>query len=69
MGSASLDDLVKAGKATFDGDRKSLDQLRGLMVPFAPNFEILPGTAPQKAKQDLKPFAVPELLPAEMGGD
>jgi alkyl sulfatase BDS1-like metallo-beta-lactamase superfamily hydrolase len=69
MGSTSLDDLLKAGKAKFDGDRKSLDQLRGLMVPFAPNFEILPGTAPQKAKQALKPFAVPELLPAEMGGD
>ena len=69
MGVNSFDDLLKNGKATFDGDRKHLDQLRGLMVPFAPNFEILPGTAPQKATQDLKPFAVPELQPAEMGGE
>ncbi len=69
MGLNSFDDLLKNGKATFVGDRKALDQLRGLMVPFAPNFEILPGTAPQKAAPDLEPFAVPELQPAEMGGD
>jgi alkyl sulfatase BDS1-like metallo-beta-lactamase superfamily hydrolase len=69
MGLNSFDDLLKNGKATFAGDRKPLDQLRGLMVPFAPNFEILPGTAPQKAAPDLEPFAVPELQPAEMGGD
>ena len=29
MGSASFDDLIKAGKAKFDGDRKPFDQLRG----------------------------------------
>ncbi len=69
MGLNSFDDLLKNGKATFAGDREPLDQLRGLMVPFAPNFEILPGTAPQKAAPDLEPFAVPELQPAEMGGD
>ena len=46
MGVSSFDDLIKAGKATFDGDRKPFDQLRGLLVPFTPDFEILPGTAP-----------------------
>ncbi len=29
MGASSFDDLIKAGKAKFDGDRKPFDQLRG----------------------------------------
>jgi len=62
MGVTTFDDLVKAGKAKFDGDRKPLDQLRGLMVAFTPNFEILPGTAPKKQAQGLKPFALPDML-------
>ena len=62
MGVTTFDDLVKAGKAKFDGDRKPIDQLRGLMVAFTPNFEILPGTAPKKQGQGLKPFALPEML-------
>ena len=49
MGASTFDDLIKAGKAKFDGDRKPFDQLRGLMVSFAPNFEILPGTAAEGA--------------------
>ena len=48
MGLASFDDLLKAGKAKFEGDRKGFDQLRGILVPFTPDFEILPGTAPKK---------------------
>ena len=68
MGVSSFDDLVKAGKARFDGDRKPFDQLRGLMVPFTPNFEILPGTAPQATVSEMKPFEMP-VMPAEMGGD
>jgi len=43
MGASTFDDLINAGKAKFEGDRKPFDQLRGLMVSFAPNFEILPG--------------------------
>jgi alkyl sulfatase BDS1-like metallo-beta-lactamase superfamily hydrolase len=47
-GQATFDDLIKAGKATFDGDRKPFDQLRGILVTFTPDFELLPGTKPVK---------------------
>ncbi len=70
MGVASFDDLIKAGKAKFEGDRKPFDQLRGLMVAFTPNFEILPGTAaPRAPAENSKPFAAPERLPAQAVGD
>ena len=69
MGASSFDDLIKAGKAKFDGDRKPFEQLRGLMVPFTPNFEILPGTAAKTPTKGLKPFEVPELLPPQLAGD
>ena len=69
MGTSTFDDLIKAGKAKFDGDRKPFDQLRGLMVTFAPNFEILPGTAPKSPSAGLKAFEVPELLPPNSAGD
>ena len=61
-GTATFDDLIKAGKATFVGDRKPFDQLRGLLVKFTTDFELLPGTKPTKtvtpALKD--PFAVGE---------
>ncbi|MCC6608917.1 MAG: MBL fold metallo-hydrolase [Burkholderiales bacterium] len=69
MGASSFDDLIAAGKAKFDGDRKPFDQLRGLLVGFAPNFEILPGTAPKTPTPGGKPFEVPELLPPQAAGD
>ena len=47
-GTATFDDLLKSGKATFKGDRKPLDQLRGMLVQFDPIFEILPGTVAEK---------------------
>ena len=64
MGASSFDDLIQAGKAKFDGDRKPLDQLRGLLVAFAPNFEILPGTAPKTpaTTPGAKPFEVRDLV-------
>jgi alkyl sulfatase BDS1-like metallo-beta-lactamase superfamily hydrolase len=65
MGVNSFDDLIKAGKAKFDGDRKPFDQLRGLMVSFTPNFEILPGTAPKTPTKDLNPFELPDMMPPE----
>lgn len=40
-GTATFDDLLKAGKAKFVGDRKPFDQLRGMLVQFDPIFEIL----------------------------
>jgi alkyl sulfatase BDS1-like metallo-beta-lactamase superfamily hydrolase len=69
MGVNSFDDLIKAGKAKFEGDRKPFDQLRGLMVSFAPNFEIMPGTAAKKPMQALDPLEVPDLLPPDAAGD
>ena len=65
MGVTSFDGLIKEGKATFVGDRKPFDQLRSLMVPFAPNFEILPGSAPKSAAKGLEPMALPDLTPAD----
>jgi hypothetical protein len=47
MGQASFDDLIKAGLVKFDGDRTGFDQLRSILVPFPPDFDILPGTAPR----------------------
>ncbi len=67
MGVNSFDDLIKDGKAKFDGDRKPFDQLRGLMVSFTPNFEILPGTAPKTPTKGAKPFELPDMLPPGEG--
>ena len=69
MGVRSFDDLLKAGKAKFDGDRKPFDQLRGLMVAFTPNFEILPGTAPKTPSPGPKPFEMPDAWTPESAGD
>lgn len=69
MGASSFDALLKTGKVTFDGDRKAFDQLKGLIVSFAPNFEILPGTAAKNPSKDLNTFEVPELLPPHSAGD
>ena len=59
-GKATFDELLKAGKAKFDGDRKPFDQLRNSMVSFSPSFELMPGTkaliqsdAEAKAKEPL----------------
>ena len=65
MGINSFDDLIKAGNAKFDGDRKPFDQLRGLMVSFTPSFEILPGTAPKTPTKGPKPFELPDMMPPE----
>jgi alkyl sulfatase BDS1-like metallo-beta-lactamase superfamily hydrolase len=71
MGVRSFDDLIKDGKATFVGDRKPFDQLRSLLVAFAPNFEIMPGTAAspatpaEKAQEEPKPFQAPDMTDAD----
>jgi alkyl sulfatase BDS1-like metallo-beta-lactamase superfamily hydrolase len=69
MGTSTFDDLIKAGKAKFDGDRTPFDRLRGILVGFAPNFEILPGTAPKTPSKGLKPFEMPDLAPPDAAGD
>lgn len=68
MGAASFDDLIKAGTAKFDGSRTGFDQLRAILVPFTPDFEILPGTAPKKAAAAPQPFDVGEQV-APTAGD
>ena len=57
-GTATFDDLLKEGKAKFEGDRKPFDVLRSALVRFTPNFEMLPGTAPKgpKTPSTQKPF-------------
>ena len=69
MGVNSFDDLIKNGKAKFEGDRKPFDQLRRLMVSFTPSFEILPGTAAKTPTPGLKPMEMPDLLPPDSSGD
>ena len=69
MNASSSGKRIKAGKAKFEGDRKPFDQLRGLMVTFAPNFEILPGTAARAPATGLKAFELPNLLPPGAAGD
>jgi alkyl sulfatase BDS1-like metallo-beta-lactamase superfamily hydrolase len=58
MGQATFDDLIKDGKAKFCGNRTGFDQLRSILVPFTPDFEILPGTATQQYANPPKPFEV-----------
>ena len=67
MGQASFDDLLKDGKARFEGDRTGFDQLRSILVPFTPDFEILPGTAPKQAAAAPKPFEVRDLVNPMLG--
>ncbi len=63
MGVATFDDLIKAGKAKFDGNRAGFDQLRSILVPFTPDFEVLPGTAPKVPSAAPKPFEAPKFDP------
>ena len=69
MGVASFDQLAEEGKASFGGDRAIIHTLRDLMVPFTPNFEVLPGTAPTKSQVPPgRSFALPDPVPALKGG-
>jgi alkyl sulfatase BDS1-like metallo-beta-lactamase superfamily hydrolase len=67
MGQASFDDLIAEGKAKFDGNRQGFDQLRAILVPFTPDFEILPGTAPKQRVAQPKPFEVRDLVNPQLG--
>jgi alkyl sulfatase BDS1-like metallo-beta-lactamase superfamily hydrolase len=46
MGRATFAQQAAAGKARLEGDPAPLQQLMGLLVQFAPDFEIMPGTKP-----------------------
>jgi alkyl sulfatase BDS1-like metallo-beta-lactamase superfamily hydrolase len=62
-GKASFDELIQAGKAKFEGDRKPFDQLRSTLVRFTPDFEMMPGTKsePNKAPAVKDPMQAQEL--------
>jgi alkyl sulfatase BDS1-like metallo-beta-lactamase superfamily hydrolase len=66
MGQASFDQLIQEGKAKFDGDRTGFDRLRAMLVPFTPDFEILPGTAPKQRADAPKPFEVRQQIDVEI---
>jgi alkyl sulfatase BDS1-like metallo-beta-lactamase superfamily hydrolase len=68
-GVAGFDQLAAEGKAKLEGDREIIHKLRDMMVTFTPDFEILPGTAPtQRQVPPGRPFALPDPLPAALGG-
>lgn len=59
MGVKTFDDMIKAKKATFKGDRKVFDKLRSALVQFDIFFEMLPGTAKENREiSKSKPFQV-----------
>jgi alkyl sulfatase BDS1-like metallo-beta-lactamase superfamily hydrolase len=58
-GKATLDEQIAKGKATLVGDRTAYDKLKGIVVQFSPDFEMMPGTKPAK------PAAVPAINPFE----
>lgn len=64
MGASSFEAMAKAGKARFEGDPKPFAAFGKLLVSFTPDFEILPGTAPQKPASggsQGKPFEAPAV--------
>jgi alkyl sulfatase BDS1-like metallo-beta-lactamase superfamily hydrolase len=68
-GKATFDDLIKAGKAKLEGDRKPFDQFRSALVQFDPVFELLPGTKPAKPaspRPSKDPFE--QAAPADTSG-
>jgi alkyl sulfatase BDS1-like metallo-beta-lactamase superfamily hydrolase len=69
MGLASFDQLADEGKARLKGDSAIIQTLRELMVPFTPDFEILPGTAPTRRQVPPgREFALPDPVEALKGG-
>ena len=65
-GEKTLAAQIDDGTAKITGDRGVLDQLRSMLVTFELGFEILPGTAGPKPKEDLNPF---EQGPVELKGE
>jgi alkyl sulfatase BDS1-like metallo-beta-lactamase superfamily hydrolase len=65
LGLATFDSLAQEGKARFEGDRTAIYKLRDLMVTFTPDFEFIPGSAPeQRQVPPGRPFVLPDPAPA-----
>lgn len=66
-GQTTFETLLSEGKAKFDGDRKSFDQLKSTLTIFTPDFELMPGTKANKPeakplpKTAKDPFAAQEM--------
>jgi alkyl sulfatase BDS1-like metallo-beta-lactamase superfamily hydrolase len=45
MGTKTFEQLRAEGKARFEGSIEPFNQLRSILTPFTPDFEIFPGTA------------------------
>jgi alkyl sulfatase BDS1-like metallo-beta-lactamase superfamily hydrolase len=59
MGKATFDDMLKQGKAKFEGSRQPFDLLRSSMVRFTIDFEVLPGTGGKRLPEPTgDPFEV-----------
>jgi len=56
------------GKAKFDGDRKPYDQLKGILVQFTPDFEMMPGTKPIKPVMSPGEDPFEQVEPADTSG-
>ncbi len=67
-GKSTFDDLIAAGRAKFEGDRKPFDQLRGILVQFTPDFEMMPGTKPPKAATPPAEDPFEQAEPADASG-
>lgn len=67
-GTATFDQLLVEGKAKFDGDRKPFDVLRGALVRFTPDFELLPGTKPKTQAPPTKKDPFEADAPADTSG-
>jgi alkyl sulfatase BDS1-like metallo-beta-lactamase superfamily hydrolase len=65
LGLTTFDQLSQDGKARFDGDRTAIYKLRDLMVTFTPDFEFIPGSAPERRQVPPgRPFALPDPAPS-----
>jgi alkyl sulfatase BDS1-like metallo-beta-lactamase superfamily hydrolase len=67
-GIATFPALISEGKVTLDGNPEPFMQLRSILVEFTPDFEIMPGTKPEKVAiaPDKDAFAQPQ--PADTSG-
>lgn len=60
--------LINEGKAKLDGNPEPFMQLRSLLVEFTPDFEIMPGTKPEKAAIASEKDAFAQPQPADTSG-
>jgi hypothetical protein len=68
MGASTFDDLIKAGKAKFEGDRKPFDQLRSLMVVFHAELRDIAGHGAESTFSWREAFRSARSVAAKLGG-